>query len=119
MKINLNKIATHYRSKANRLFKLAEIVRNYTVMVGFTTLVVAAYGMTIALISGLAMCLAGLALMNGLNVRGRKNWEATKRVGNIIKDQSAEEEKNRVRRETAPGDHASPLVNTSPPPLTA
>jgi len=119
MKLNLNKIASYYRRKANRLFKLADDVRSYTVMLGFTTLVVAAYGMTIALIAGFAMCLAGLALMNGLNSRGRKHWEATKRVGKIIRDQSAEEEKLRVRRETATGGHESPLVNTSSPPLAA
>lgn len=119
MKIKLNEVASHYRRKADRLFKMADAVRNYSVMVAFTTLVVAAYGMTIALIGGLAMCLVGLALMTGLNSRGRRHWEATKRVGKIIRDQSAEEEKLRVRRETATGGHESPLVNTSSPPLAA
>ena len=118
MKLNLNLIASHYRRKANWFFKLADAVRSYTIMVGFTTLIVAAYGMTIALVGGLAMCLTGLALMMGLNSRGRKHWEATKRVGNIIRDQSAEESKNRVRRETVTGRHEAPLVNTSAPPLT-
>jgi hypothetical protein len=119
MKIKLNEVASYYRRKADRLFKIADAVRSYTVMVAFTTLVVAAYGMTIALVSGLAMCLAGLALMNGLNSRGLKHWEATKRVGTAIRDQSAEEEKNRVRREAATGEHRTPLVNTSSPPLAA
>ena len=119
MKIKLNKIASYYRRKADRLFKLADAVRNYTLMVGFTTLVMAAYGMTIALIGGFAMCLAGLALMTGLNHRGQRHWEATKRVAKVIRYQSAEEEKNRLRRESATGDHRTPLVNTSPPPLAA
>ena len=118
MKLNLNLIASHYRRRANWFFKLADAVRSYTVMVGFTTLIVAAYGMTIALVGGLAMCLTGLALMMGLNSRGRKHWEATKRDGNIIRDQSAEESKNRARRETVTGRHEAPLVNTSAPPLT-